>query len=246
MDDIRYIFDSNNRKTHKIVPIEYRSFWDTDGREDYDFMNQKPCWLKHYTYLCDLLSKLRFIDTMLKNDTTFNVTINDWNIIFENFFKYYNTLDAKDIQILYFFRSEAFFNSSGTIQDHVEYLAKRYNIKNIYGNRFNENDFGRIGRNLNYMSEFEFLQFFNTNYTIDLPIENKRLQRLTDRNRMFVYDLFTVNELYKDKEELSRFREITYSKKDIVELIAKGLYKSNNTQVYRAYQEATEKIYTYL
>lgn len=242
MDNIQFITDKAGRQTHKIIPIEYRNIWDTDGREDYDFMNQKPCWLKHYSYICELLEKLRTIQNMDKRYS--NDDIRKWAPMFEDFFKYYNILDAKDIQVLYFFRSEAFFNSSGTIQDHVQYLNDTYKIKNFYGSPLGEMDFGIIGRSLNYMSEFEFLQFFNSNYTIELPNnETKRLQRLTDRNRLFVYDLFTINELYKDKDELSRYRNTTYSKKDIVELIATGLYKSNNTQVYRAYQEATEKIH---
>ncbi|WP_428026264.1 hypothetical protein [Arcobacter sp.] len=231
MENIQYIINSNNRKTHVITPYKHIGIWDTDGSSVEDLKNDKSCWLQHYHGLLDLIEKKVFL------------SIKEWNKLYDEYFKYYNFLSPQDIQTLYFFRSDAFYDTTVDLQTHIKNLYTKYKLTNYRNEELSGIDYHVICTNIRYLSEYSFLQFFNTNFKIDLPIDNKRVQRLTERNRIFIYDLFTINEQFLSEEFMERQRKFIYSKKDIVDYISEYLYNSNNTQVYRAYQEANEKIF---
>ena len=93
------------------------------------------------------------------------------------------------------------------------------------------------------MNEYNFLQFFKTNFVIDLDgSSTKRLQRLPDRNRLFIFDLISIHEHYQNENHYPQLQEFFKSKKNIISFVAKYLYKNQEAPVYRMYNDVLERI----
>ncbi len=235
MKSIQYILDSNNNKTHVIIP---KDEWakinndelNYDGFKEIDTLPHSYL-IQHYREILSIIDK----SNSLKDET--------WINLFNEYFKYYNALDEYDISLLYFFRSNRLFVLRDDIEDYVIQLQEMYKITTVEGKPFTIADYLNIRNKIQYSNEFTFLQYFKSNFKIELSNNNvKRIQRIPTRNRLFVYDLIFIHDIVQTPKCLSKFNNFISSKKTIIKFLADKFYNNQETQVYRVYQEATKQI----
>jgi len=267
---IKYLYDDNGNTTDAIIPIaDWNTIY---ADKSYNLtstkyigeepINKESIFFQHYIEILDLVDKHIVIDNITKNELYSienkcqMLNINDKYELLSNeiwlkqyykkYFKYYEILNEDDISLLYFFRTNIFknFDINDNIEVHIDKLYSNYKLTNyLNAGKISIQEYNILVSKFNQLTEFSFLQFFRINFKINLPYKkNIRLNRDSECNRLFIYDLLTINKSYSNYDELKKYNNIIAKKSNLIEFLFNFIYNGNKTQVYRAYKEAKEKI----
>ena len=247
----QYISDiEDGEPTHIIIPIKewYKIERTYDQYKNYlvpvddRYYEYYPLYLlPHYADINKLLAKM---DSYSKED---------WLSLYKTYFKYYDSLSQEDIALLYFFRSYNLFYLKGNsnydevLPKHLTTLFYVYGLKSS-GKVLTIEAYENLSKATVRLNEIAFLQYFNMHFTIDkLNVSNKRLIKKTERDRLFIYDIFNYISIEDSirymLQEFNDFGDIIeLNKKETIKKLATMLYNGNTSQIYRANQEAEDKI----
>lgn len=248
--NLKFIIDKDDNKTDVLIPINE---WATIkeiiishtkdelskiDKEKKLIFNKNMIFPSSYLDILHLLAKLS--DHSEKH----------WLEIYNNYFKYFESLNKEDIQFLYFLRKNLFIrlDDPEEIQLHIDMLLEKYQLTNFVGQNITINQYQDLINKCTDLNEISFLQYFSTNYKIILQkSDSSRIKRKAERDRLFIYDIFLlldfVSEFIKnnfDEKEIYDYSNM--NKKDIIEDLSQILYNGNKSQIYRAKQEAQIKI----
>jgi len=250
---LKYVFDKDGNKTDIIVPIEE---WNNMQCTQLPIIDHDPLYIDNTSGLENFFKKSHFkvylkehykqiIELINKKD---DLTKEEWLNIYDEYFKYYNILNENDINLLFFIRKETLPNflqmDDEIIQKQInDELNNKYELRSIYSGTIARYKYRMISNSIMTMNEYSFLQFFKTNFRMNFSNSSiKRLQRLPDRNRLFIYDLLTIHEHYQEENTYSNLKEFFKSKKEIVSFLASYLYNNQDAPVYRMYNDVVNRI----
>jgi len=225
---IKYIHDEDGIKTDVIVPIklwneiekEHISINQNDDVVEYIFLE------KHYTEILNLLDRSKSMTTEL------------WTELYNEYFKYYNALDKYDIDLLFYFRMQ-----NSILNNSNDFECQK--VQRIDNSHISDNDLNHIRDNAKILNEFAFLQYFKLNYKIifNTSIDTtKRLQRLPDRNRLFIYDVLKIQDMYMRNLCFKKSATLLKSKKELITILANCLYNGQDAPIYRLNNEVEERV----
>ena len=233
---IKYLYNEKGNKTDVLIPIEQWTILNNDElKHNFNEPDKLPSTflMKHHLEILELIEKHK---TMTKDE---------WINLYNEYFKYYNALDEYDINLLFFFRKSvnSLFVLSDDIQNIIDILYEIYKLTKLDGSKLSVDDYILLRNNTMYLNEFAYLQYFKLNFKVILPKHKaKRLQRLPDRNRLFIYDLLFINEVLSNDTMYENYFEFIQSKRNIIDFISTYLYNGVDSQVYRLQQETSERL----
>lgn len=247
-ENILYITDNSENRTAIVIPIKE---WEElqanyislskrellDDKTSLDWLNNLPMsclvQLVHVNEVIQLLSKMELY------------TKEQWLEIYSKYYIYYDSLNKKEIQLLYFFRKYLYMpEDEEEIEKHLNFLKDEYRLSSYTGNELSLSDYKKLIDKFTKVNEISFLQYFLINYKIQLTTsDTTRLKRKAERDRLFIYDV--LNFLDDSIETINNVIDndsIELGRKRILNNIANVLYNGNKSQVYRAKQEALNKL----
>lgn len=237
---IKYVCDEDGNKLEVQLPID---LWDEiklkaideHYQEEFEQINQEES-LYHKDYL--LIHYLDIINLLLYENGK------NTKEVFENYFSYYNSLSAYDIELLYIFRNGSFFNIQD--DDNLNILADTYRLTNQRNIPITKYQYNEILTESHRRNEISFLQYFKMNFKINKEIKTTRLNRKTERDRLFIFDMLHsayVLESIAHAKGLEKTKSgLNIIKKEIMNELANFFYNGNKTQIHRANREATKRI----
>lgn len=225
---IKFIHDEDGIKTDVIVPIklwneiekEHITISQNDDAVEYIFLE------KHYNEILNLLDRSKSMTTEL------------WTELYNEYFKYYNALDKYDIDLLFYFRmNNSILNHSNDIE--------HQKVQKIDNSNLSDRDLQDIRDNAKTLNEFSFLQYFKLHYKTIFTTQvdtTKRLQRLPDRNRLFIYDVLKIQDMYMRNLCFKESATLLKSKKELITILADCLYNGQDAPIYRLNNEVEERV----
>ncbi|TKI70897.1 hypothetical protein FCU45_00460 [Sulfurimonas crateris] len=244
---VSFLMDENGKKTHAVIPIEEWEKIELYIQQD----EQSEISLYPSFHIKNVLSFIKE-----HND----LSLSEWQTVYENFYSYYKKLDIKDVMALQLFRAgilgRAYIENNIVV---YEELFKPRPIKFLIekdGSPIKEKSLKILREAVANCSEYNFLDIFNKTVSFDPDLisdyrsEYKRLRRDAERDRMFIYDLdvlYSIQMFNSDKE----FQQIFTNDENISigefrglinKYIAEHLYNGNVSQVYRAAKEGAERV----
>jgi len=254
---IKYLYDDEGNKTDIIIPIkkwndintlnhELRRFSIEEKNDNYDLIDlisNHAIFKQHYI---EILSLLNLYIAFKNHNMIIHDPKNQLLKTYKEYFKYYEILDQNDINLLYFFRTSVFkgFSILDEVSVYCEKLYQKYELTDYNGKKINFLNYAELIERFNTLTEFAFLQYFKIYYRINLPdSKNKRLNRESECNRLFIYDMLTLNQKHAGSlNAIMDFWPIIQDKSTLIEILSLIFYKNTKTRVHRAYKEAKDRI----
>ncbi len=240
---IKYIYDEDGNKTDVQIPFE---LWEkiklnlidkhlSDEFEEIDNADN----FYHTDYL-----HIHYIDII---DLFLNNNGKEIQEAYEHYFDYYNSLSAYDIELLYIFRGGTFFNlRNKNFNNHAKTLSDIFELTTLNNLAINEEQFNSMVIESHRRNEISFLQYFKMNFKINRKIKSIRLNRKTERDRLFIYDMlhstFTIENIIMAKGLEKTEQSINSIKKHLLTMLSNFFYNGNKAQVYRAQKEVSERL----
>jgi len=253
---INYMIDEDGKKTHAVVPLH---IWNKIKLDAYASMKS---W--NGSYPCTQVRKV--LEFIKENQ---DLSSEQWQTAYEEFYAYYEKLDIEDILALYLFRSSLLACSfeddidefagekpegDSLYEDH--FVLSRFNILTKDGGKLPRATYNLVRERISWLTDEEFLSMFKKYLSFDKESikeyreQHKRIRKSAERDRMFIYD---VHHLFGGNicDELNNEFDMLFgngdrNQKDIIKeiniFLAKQLYNGNLSQVYRTAGEASQRV----
>ncbi|MCD4759079.1 MAG: hypothetical protein K8R39_12475 [Arcobacteraceae bacterium] len=239
---IKYIYDEDGNKTDVQIPLMLWEKLKIDSinshfDEEFTEINQEDDFY-HTDYLLP-----HYIDILaiLLHDNGKNT-----KDAYENYFNYYDTLSAYDIELLYIFRGGVFFNPTNSFEEHSKILYNTFTLTTQRNQKITEKEFNDIVTESHRRNEISFLQYFKINFKINRKVNVTRLNRKTERDRLFIFDMlhstYILESIAIAKNLDKTKKSITLLKKELLNALADFFYNGNKAQIYRAQKEVIKRI----
>jgi len=240
---IKYLHDENGNITDVQLPLEiweqikHQSIDEYYKDEIEEINNNEPFY--HNDYL-----QIHYLDIM---SILFRPKGTDPRELYDSYFSYYDSLSPYDIELLYIFRGGTFFNlKNNNFENHSKTLTDIFELTTLRNTPLTRKQFDELVLESYKRNEISFLQFFKINYKVNRNINSIRLNRKSERDRLFIYDILSstfITESIAEAKQLEKTKNfLSDMRKTLIETLANFFYNGNKAQVYRAQKQTVEKL----